>query len=204
MSGRDQCKNREHVARLQRQRRERMTRIDYMPSAAALVVIGVRRARERPGSVAATHSAVIDAILSEWAELVGINKQRKSLGPTGPIRSIGPTGRMSASARAYESCRARPELLVPSRPRAPAYECGADAARNPKLVDQYARVRMTSAPSKRVTCGATRHRDRQPCQAKSEPGKQRCRFHGGRSTGPRTQEGKKRALANLRQNARGI
>lgn len=51
----------------------------------------------------------------------------------------------------------------------------------------------------RVTCGARRHRDGQPCQALSEPGKRRCRFHGGRSTGPRTPEGKARALANLRQ-----
>jgi len=52
----------------------------------------------------------------------------------------------------------------------------------------------------RVPCGAKRHRDGQPCQAKSEPGKRRCRFHGGRSTGPKTPEGKARALANLRQN----
>lgn len=51
----------------------------------------------------------------------------------------------------------------------------------------------------RVQCGAKRHRDGQPCQAKSEPGKRRCRFHGGRSTGPKTPEGKARALANLRQ-----
>ena len=51
----------------------------------------------------------------------------------------------------------------------------------------------------RVTCGAKRHRDGQPCQAKSEPGKRRCRFHGGRSTGPKTLEGKARALANLRR-----
>jgi hypothetical protein len=50
-----------------------------------------------------------------------------------------------------------------------------------------------------VPCGAKRHRDGQPCQALSEPGKERCRFHGGRSTGPRTPEGKERALANLRR-----
>lgn len=50
-----------------------------------------------------------------------------------------------------------------------------------------------------MVCGAKRHRDGQPCKAMSEPGKRRCRFHGGRSTGPRTSEGKARALANLRQ-----
>ena len=51
-------------------------------------------------------------------------------------------------------------------------------------------------------CGARRHRDGQPCQAKPEPGRQRCRWHGGRSTGPRTRAGKKRAMANLKQNRR--
>lgn len=51
---------------------------------------------------------------------------------------------------------------------------------------------------KRVICGARRKSDGQPCEAKSEPGKRRCRFHGGCSTGPRTEEGKARALANLR------
>ncbi|WP_425481090.1 HGGxSTG domain-containing protein [Ahniella affigens] len=33
----------------------------------------------------------------------------------------------------------------------------------------------------------------------AEPGKKRCRFHGGRATGPKTQSGKVRALTNLRQ-----
>ncbi|WP_129136376.1 HGGxSTG domain-containing protein [Luteimonas sp. YGD11-2] len=50
----------------------------------------------------------------------------------------------------------------------------------------------------RVVCGAKRHRDGQPCEALSVPGKRRCRFHGGMSTGPRTPEGKRRAEANLR------
>lgn len=36
----------------------------------------------------------------------------------------------------------------------------------------------------------------QPCEARSVP---RCKWHGGCSTGPRTPEGKARALANLRQ-----
>ena len=77
----------------------------------------------------------------------------------------------------------------------------------PADLGPLARARMTSSdkPRKqansrqRVRCGATRHRDGQPCQAMSEPGKRRCRFHGGRSTGPKTAEGKARALANLRR-----
>ncbi|WP_328591474.1 HGGxSTG domain-containing protein [Marimonas lutisalis] len=43
----------------------------------------------------------------------------------------------------------------------------------------------------RVICGAKTRKGR-PCRLKSEPGKQRCKFHGGKSTGPKTAEGKAR------------
>jgi len=43
----------------------------------------------------------------------------------------------------------------------------------------------------RVTCGA-KTRKGLPCRAKSEPGRKRCKFHGGMSTGPKTAEGKAR------------
>lgn len=44
------------------------------------------------------------------------------------------------------------------------------------------------AAKRRVRCGAkTRKGD--PCRCLSEPGKRRCKFHGGRSTGPKTPEG---------------
>ena len=46
------------------------------------------------------------------------------------------------------------------------------------------------------TCGA-RNRRGLPCLCKPEPGNHRCKFHGGRSTGPRTVEGKARSAANL-------
>lgn len=129
------------------------------------------RATVRPGSIAATNSALLDAIVKEWAELTGIKWNEISKHMT-------------------------------SKP-------------GPELTDHSAQARMTSEPLPawllrtvvrtenktkqvpRVACGARRHRDGQPCQAKSEPGKRRCRFHGGRSTGPRTDEGKARALANL-------
>ncbi len=38
-------------------------------------------------------------------------------------------------------------------------------------------------------CGA-KTRKGQPCRCKALPGKRRCKFHGGMSTGPRTPEGK--------------
>lgn len=42
-----------------------------------------------------------------------------------------------------------------------------------------------------VPCGATTRKGL-PCRLKSEPGRRRCKFHGGRSTGPRTPEGRAR------------
>jgi len=77
---------------------------------------------------------------------------------------------------------------------------------SPEFPDAYARtydfgpVLPEFPPPSRAgatLCGAKRHRDGQLCEAKPEPGRRRCRFHGGRSTGPRTIEGKKRSLANL-------
>ena len=49
-------------------------------------------------------------------------------------------------------------------------------------------------PSKAQRCGArARTRGNQPCRAPALKGKQRCRMHGGRSTGPRTPEGRERS-----------
>ena len=49
----------------------------------------------------------------------------------------------------------------------------------------------------RVVCGGRRRCDGQPCQALSVPGKKRCKWHGGCSTGPRTADGKARVSSNL-------
>jgi hypothetical protein len=43
----------------------------------------------------------------------------------------------------------------------------------------------------RLLCGA-KTRARACCQVRAEPGKSRCRFHGGKSTGPKTQAGRAR------------
>ena len=47
-----------------------------------------------------------------------------------------------------------------------------------------------------LQCGA-KTRKGTACKCKKLPGKNRCKFHGGMSTGPRTEEGKKRAAENL-------
>ncbi|WP_341214221.1 HGGxSTG domain-containing protein [uncultured Limimaricola sp.] len=43
----------------------------------------------------------------------------------------------------------------------------------------------------RVPCGAITRKGL-PCRLKSEPSRKRCKFHGGRSTGPKTAEGRAR------------
>jgi hypothetical protein len=47
-------------------------------------------------------------------------------------------------------------------------------------------------------CGARVRYRRGFCRKWLVPGKERCRFHGGRSTGPLTEDGKARALAAMR------
>lgn len=52
-------------------------------------------------------------------------------------------------------------------------------------------------PGERVLCGARRRSDGKPCMARSVPGKRRCKYHGGLSTGPRTFAGKATCTLNL-------
>lgn len=46
-----------------------------------------------------------------------------------------------------------------------------------------------------VQCQAKSKRTGVQCRAPASKGKTKCRFHGGASTGPRTQEGRKRCAA---------
>ena len=59
-----------------------------------------------------------------------------------------------------------------------------------KIAAERMRIEARAA-RKRAICGA-RTRKGAPCRMKSEPGRRRCKFHGGKSTGPRTPEGKAR------------
>ena len=55
---------------------------------------------------------------------------------------------------------------------------------------------------RRVTCGAMTRKGT-ACRMASEAGKRRCKYHGGKSTGPKTKEGKDRiAEAQGRRSAR--
>lgn len=57
---------------------------------------------------------------------------------------------------------------------------------------------MPKAKPAQTRCGA-RTRKGHPCRARPEPGRTRCRFHGGKSTGPRTPEGKARVAEAQRK-----
>lgn len=63
-----------------------------------------------------------------------------------------------------------------------------------RLSAELARIEQREqekAAKRRVMCGA-KTRKGSPCRNMSEPGKTRCKFHGGKSTGPKTAEGKTR------------
>lgn len=59
------------------------------------------------------------------------------------------------------------------------------------ILDGMPRKLVKQLVAPRVICGA-KTRSGAPCRAKSEPGRKRCRFHGGLSTGPKTLAGKRR------------
>jgi hypothetical protein len=183
-------KDREHIAGRQRQRRARMARIDYYPSPDALALIESRRTRYGGTN---NNSGILNTIIAEWAVLAGL-KQSEIDKPTSPATSPGVAehyARMRISSESRTGTRAgaspaAPELSDTSRACAGANDFGSCPAEN-------------KANQARVICGARRRRDGEPCQGLSVPGKRRCKWHGGASTGPRTDEGRARSMANLRQ-----
>ena len=64
--------------------------------------------------------------------------------------------------------------------------------------EEAACKRVYSSRRSKKKCGAYARSTGKPCQAKALANG-RCRLHGGMSTGPKTAEGKKAALMNLKQ-----
>ena len=242
-------RNRPYLAAMQRQRRARTVRIDYMPGKAARDAIEAMRERTRPGTPSATNSAVIDAIVAEWARLTGIQQTEIDPPATSPMTpgvadqyarmrttsdsgtctparmtsenlakcAGGRAGTSSAGPEQLGASQARagakdfdPKHAKPAHPPAPetpefltafarAYESGICHATRAGARANKSGSLPTVANQARVICGAKRRRDGKPCQALSVPGKRRCKWHGGCSSGPRTEVGRSRALANLKQ-----
>lgn len=117
-----------------------------------------------------THTGIINTILEAWIEQATGTKYRRLQTPPTSERVVFNVIPVRARARANNfGKKEKPAWLI---------------ARESRL---------------RVLCGARRRRDEKPCQALSVPGKKRCKWHGGKSTGPRTTKGKMIALANLKQ-----
>ena len=185
-------KDRDHLNRMQRERRARLVRIDYHPDADVLALIEAKRPRYGPE---ATNSATLNAIVREWAEATGI-KCRKVESPktSGGMAACGDCGPVTR-ARSTPGASGNPKFLDATR----ANDSGASPGVSAHIAPARARE---LGPQQRVSCGAKRRRDGKPCQALSVPGKHRCKWHGGCSTGPKTVDGKARALDNLRQGRR--
>ncbi len=82
----------------------------------------------------------------------------------------------------------------PARSARPSWQEEADRLAEAAFVAQVARIKAraeAAAAKRRVPCGA-KTRKGTPCRCLSEPGKRRCKFHGGMSTGARTAEGLER------------
>ena len=82
-----------------------------------------------------------------------------------------------------------------------SWQARVDAEVEALFAAMQARTRAREAQrwaARRVVCGA-KTRKGMPCQMKSEPGKARCKFHGGKSTGAKTPEGLARIAEVQRQ-----
>jgi hypothetical protein len=66
------------------------------------------------------------------------------------------------------------------------------------------RVRTRRARANGQICGAYARSTGKPCQAKLLLRGARCRLHGGLSSGPKTREGRQRALEAMRAGWRGL
>jgi hypothetical protein len=187
----------------QRARRERIARIDYYPSSDALALIESRRTRYGP-----THnnSGIIDTIIAEWAALAGLKQSEidKLKTPAMALSIAEQSARMRITSELRTSMRAR--MTSDNLAKCASVRAGASPATPEFLPPSQARAGANNSGSlptgnkARVICGAKRRRDGLPCQGLSVPGKLRCKWHGGASTGPRTDAGRARSMANLRQN----
>ena len=222
-------KDREHIAGRQRQRRARMARIDYYPSPDALALIESRRTRYCPtnnysgilNTIIAELAALALLKQTEVAKPLSPAKPPELWDRYARARitsdSVNSTRRRGTSDDWTECVAvspAAPELPDASQARARANDFDPRHAETappceramaaPEFIDASTRANNSgSQPSvanqARVICGARRRRDGQPCEALSVPGKQRCKWHGGASTGPKSVVGKAIALSNLRR-----
>lgn len=107
------------------------------------------------------------------------------------IAPVGPTGTV---ARMLQALSLPYYLGSNARARAWGFIDRQQEAHDRQIVKQLTALKAREAiraASRRVICGA-KTRKGHPCKLNSEPGRRRCKFHGGLSTGPKTAEGRAR------------
>lgn len=120
-----------------------------------------------------------------------------SWGPRRIMQAIGKTGTVAA----YEAHAMLWKVDHYAQARARAASAETSSSVQARLAEAMEREAHRAA-RRRVRCGA-KTRKGTPCQMKSEPGRARCKFHGGMSTGAKTPEGRDRIRqAQLRRWAR--
>lgn len=155
------------------------------------------RARMTSDAANSTHMRVAS---DDLAECAGV---RAGASPATP--EFLPPSQARAGANDFDPRHAKP--APPPAPDTPEFSDASARAKESGLCHaKRARTGANdsgSAPAGanelRVICGARRRRDGQPCQGPSVPGRRRCKWHGGASTGPKTDKGRARSMANLRQ-----
>jgi len=74
-------------------------------------------------------------------------------------------------------------------------ECTVENLTLPNVTLEKANMTIFSTAGGRITClqcNAKSKRTKQQCKAPASKGKTTCRFHGGKSTGPKTEKGRQR------------
>jgi hypothetical protein len=106
----------------------------------------------------------------------------------------GPPARSGISVEAWRSWHGRGFIICPAsngRYTCANHRCrmGADCR---ELRELGLRGDRSALPRRERPMWGARNRQRNPCSVRVEPGKRRCRFHGGLSTGPKTAAGRAR------------
>jgi hypothetical protein len=70
-----------------------------------------------------------------------------------------------------------------------------DLHRNTNLIEIKTTLETSGGRILCVRCSAKSKRTEEQCKAPAIRGKSKCKFHGGLSTGPRSQEGRNRCVA---------
>lgn len=131
------------------------------------------------------------------AEQAGVSRdtvQYWEAKPVVDVRGWGPK-------RIFEALGLRVYLTSNARARSWGINVSWQKMIDRELADERRRskqIQERADSKRRVLCGA-KTRKGTSCQNKSEPGRKRCKLHGGMSTGPKTAEGRKRISDAQRQ-----